>query len=733
MTDEVLPTVAEPGPTGTPTATVLGTVTVGSHDHVDTGWSRVRDLAQTGGLAPLPAARLALAATGLLSQPRSPFVVQVTRHTDHNGTRIEAVIRGSPSPGIAPLLAELVDSSSQRTSPTGAPEQVLSITGKAAPAPHQPSWTALSDAAAQASNTRQLLAVALVAASRQSAYPGTVNLETTALRLELDETNRGMLALHAELSHRQEQLEQARAVAEQASLAKAAFLATMSHEIRSPMTAVVGFTGLLLETDLLPEQREYANAVQTAGGHLLGVIDDVLDLSKIESGRLELEDIPFDLYACVEDAVGILALKAAEKHLPLAALFAPDTPHTVRGDPLRLGQILVNLLANAIKFTTRGQVTVEVTHQFPAATCHRLTFRVNDTGEGIPTEALARLFTPFTQADTSTTRIHGGTGLGLSICRQLAEQMGGTINVESTVGQGSTFACTIDTRVSPANPAATDRGLLAGVHVLVLHKHHLTVEAVCRHLVSWGAVVTTGSDVDEAISHANHGPRIDLAVVDAAVDLARLADAYRHAPIIAMTALTDRRIRARVGHASISTPIRRAYLREVILAVLDARPKPAVLVAPAMHKPLRILTNDDAFAATAEDDRRVLYVDDNPMNIALVERIFSKDPHVILHTALDGRTALRLATDQQPDIILLDLNLTDIGGDEVLRELHANTHTESIPVVIVSGDAAPATIERLSHLGAAGYLAKPFQAAQLRELVNSTQRRTPPISHLPLE
>ncbi len=756
MTDRAPPPVAEHDTTGIPTVTLLGTVTVGSHEDVDTGWASVRDLARTGGLAPLPAARLALAATGLLSHPQTPAVIQITRITDHNRTRVEAVIRGSPGVGPAPfsLRCDLVDVSSHQISSTGMPEQVVSISAEVAPAPHTSSWTALSDAAANASDTRQLLAVALVAADRQATTPGIVDIETTALRLEIDETNRGMLALHAELSSRQEQLEQARATAERANHAKADFLATMSHEIRSPMNAVVGFTSLLLETDLAPEQREYATAVQTAGGHLLGVINDVLDLSKIESGRLELEDIPFDLYACVEDAIGILALKAAEKQLLLAALFAPDTPAVVHGDPLRLGQILVNLIANAVKFTTHGQVTVEVAQQ-RTATCCRLIIRVNDTGAGIPTEALGRLFTPFTQADASTARVHGGTGLGLSICWRLAEQMGGAISVESTVGEGSTFTFTINTRISTTNPTATDTRILAGVHVLVIHRHDLVVETVRRHLVSWGADVVTAANVDRAIDHASGWPRMDLVIADtgaddrdAAPDLVRLAGANPHAPIVTLTALAARHIRTPAGRVSVSTPIRRTHLRAAVLAVLadvDAPPTHAAPVAPAKNRPVGILIlNDDRATepATAlmldrlgdragSTETTVLYVDDCAMTIEMVKRILSKDPAVILHIALDGKTALRLATDQQPDIILLDLNLADTGGDTVLRELRSSTHTKSIPVVIVSGDAAPTTIERLSQLGAAGYLTKPFRPAQLRELINTISHREPRFRHPP--
>jgi signal transduction histidine kinase/CheY-like chemotaxis protein len=633
---------------------------------------------------------------------------------------------------------------------------VLSIAAE--PAPARPSWTALSDAAAHAPDTRQLLAVALVAASRQAANPGAVDSETTALRTELDETNLGMLALHAELSHRESQLEEARASAEHANHATAAFLANMSHEIRAPMNAVVGFTSLLLETDLTAEQLEYAHAVRTAGRHMLGVIEDILDLSKIESGRLELEEISFDLYACVEDAVGMLALTAADKQLPVAALFTPGVPAVVRGDPLRLGQVLVNLLANAVKFTNRGQVTVEVTAEAIAdgdgvPRGHRLTFQVADTGRGIDPGVLERIFDPFTQADASTARSHGGTGLGLAICKQLAEQMGGAIAVESTVGQGSAFTCTVQTQLSTAAAALSDTTLFAGTRVVVVHRSALVVESIHRHLVSWGAEVVTALSVEDAVDRAGRTPPADLVFVDAdhpagrdqdasALALAGLADVHGNAPVVAIAALTARRTRAHAGQV-VSTPIRRAHLREAVTAALGRsgpRPGPSgaapgqtptgasaqpaaagaggrtvgVVADPGPHGPSR------GAPVEAPPVRRVLYVDDNPMMVELVERILGKDPHVLVQTAPDGKTALRLAVDDRPHLILLDLNLTDIGGEELMRELRANGDTGSIPVVIVSGDAAPATIARLTAQGAAGYLTKPFQPAQLRELIEST-------------
>jgi CheY-like chemotaxis protein len=253
-------------------------------------------------------------------------------------------------------------------------------------------------------------------------------------------------------------------------------------------------------------------------------------------------------------------------------VFAGGTPPVVQGDPLRLGQILINLLSNAVKFTASGQVRIEVDHRSAATDGLQLTFRVCDTGAGIPAETLGRLFTRFAQADASTTRSHGGTGLGLAISRQLAELMGGTITVESAVGRGSTFTCTMLSRAGAATGTPADQLLLAGTRIVVVHRRHLIVEAARRHLRSWGADVVTGSTADEALAHATPGPRVDLALLDAtdddafARDATRLDDAHRRLPVVALTTLTARP--AAEIRASLTAPIRRAALLEVISTAL---------------------------------------------------------------------------------------------------------------------------------------------------------------------
>ncbi len=556
--------------------------------------------------------------------------------------------------------------------------------------------------------------------------------EVQALRHELDESNQGLLALHAELSEQHDELERARAAAEQATRDKADFLANMSHEIRSPMSAILGFTSLLRATDLTAEQVEFAEAAETAGQHLLGVINGILDLSKIEAGLLELEEIPFDLFACVEDAIDMLATKASEKDLTLAALFGAGIPAAILGDSLRLRQILVNLLANAVKFTAEGSVIVEVTRQPADGRSCQLAFHVRDTGSGIPADGVEQLFAPYTQADASTARSHGGTGLGLAICRQLTERMGGAITVESAVGEGSTFTCTIRARVAELAPASgNDDPRLAGTQVLVVHEQELQANAIGRHLTDWGAELVTASSIDAAVSRPGDWPEAALAIIDGRQsatlpgDIARLtaASANLALPIVCVAPMTSRAALARAGELrpSIRTPIRRDHLRRTVIAALGTgrSPPPAARATESPpEEPGGRSTAEAPAIARGQPTRRVLYVDDNPLLTVLVERIFAKDPTVTVQTAPDGQTALDLAVQRQPDIVVLDLNLAGMSGETLLRRLRDDPRTHSIPAAIVSGDAEPAAIQRLTGLGAIAYVTKPFTAAQLSELVH---------------
>lgn len=847
------------------TSAALGTITVGQGDDVAAAWEQIRALAAGGGLPPLDAARLALAAVELIGSPRRQAAVEVAAVSGEGGAHVQAVVHGGSGRCDGPA-ARLADTCRPHTSASGAVGQMVVVTAAQRGTAQQAgtSWRDSLSQAAQRGSLTALLVAALIALDDQAGQLADCHAEISELRAELDATSQGLLALHAELSDQRDQLAEAHAVVERASAARAAFLASMSHEIRSPLNAMIGFTSLLRETALTPEQAEYADTFATVGSHLKDLVNGILDLSRVESGQLELEDVPFDLVACVEDAAGIVAPQAENKRLTLAALVAPDLPAIVAGDPLRLRQILVNLLSNAVKFTDRGQVTIEVSAQPQAIEGERrLVFDVRDTGPGITASAQEKLFEPFTQADASTARRFGGTGLGLAICKQLTERMGGQLTVESAPGHGATFTAAIPLRQpGPATPGEQPDRPLAGVHVLLVHPQPAVLEAARQYLAAWGAAITIASSAAKAVRRAAEWADAALAVVGtrqpaglpAAIDILTAARNGHPLPIVALTPLTWRPAAPPVplSWTVTATPIRRTRLREAVLGALGypgpapgtAQARPGTSSAPA----LRILVAEDdpanqraitgllhrlghhtdlasdgeqavtaitrgdydlvlmdvhmphldgiaatrkaralrpgnhppiiALTASATPGTRraclragmngfltkplqpsdlasltsnitqqrtlaavpsaggqpdpgnladkppaattVLYVDGNPTLRGLAERILTKDPAITVLTAADADTALQQAATHQPDLILLDLELAHVHGETLIGRLRAEERTSAIPIIVVSGDTSPATIKRLTGLGATAYLAKPFDAEHLRAIVAAT-------------
>ena len=520
----------------------------------------------------------------------------------------------------------------------------------------------------------------------------------------------------------QEELKKAMESTKNADRAKSEFLASMSHEIRTPMNGVIGMTSLLQLTDLTPTQREYVNIIENSGEDLMSIINEILDFSKIESGKIELEESPFDLRICIEDVLDLVATKALEKHLEIIYYIDPVINQFIHGDGFRLRQILVNLVSNAIKFTEKGDILINVSPVSKGETNVILEFSVRDTGIGIPPDKVDSLFSPFTQVDSSTTRKYGGTGLGLAISSSLVKLMNGMIWVESQEGIGSTFHFTIQTKYSfpDTDMARLSKTLtsIQGKTVLIVDDNQTNLMVLRLQCEYWGIKVTTATKGIEALKLLEKNT-YDIGILDMQMpemDGVMLAREIRnrfslvHLPLIMLTSVgfnTESAELKRLFSFYVNKPIKHTQLAEIIVKALS----------PVKKTNARKIADLDKLITTAQRyPFTILLAEDNMINQKLIINIFKLLGYKT-DIAANGIEALEALKRKNYNLIFMDIQMPLMNGYEATRIIVEHRKEERPLIIAMTANAMAGDREKCIETGMDDYISKPVKIEVLLQVI----------------
>ena len=541
-----------------------------------------------------------------------------------------------------------------------------------------------------------------------------------------------------ELDKTHEDLERSNQELENASKVKSQFLANMSHEIRTPLNAIIGMTGLLLDTPLNQEQQNFAGTVRTSGEVLLTLINDILDFSKIEAQKMELENQSFELSSCIEEALDLIVTKASDKRIELAYLIKDELPAYFVGDVTRLRQILVNLLSNSVKFTETGEVVISVSGQMRDQHQYLLHFSVRDTGMGIPSDRVDRLFQSFSQVDASTTRRFGGTGLGLAISKQLSELMGGTMWVESTgiPGQGSTFHFTILAQEAPdQDPDASQARVpadLIGLKVLIVDDNPTNCEILEHYTQSWQMFPTVVGSGEEALKLLKNKSQFDLAILDFqmpemdGLTLAREIHKQLQKdviPLILLSSLGYRETQSEetVFSAILTKPIKPSQLFDSLGTSINSKWVP-------VKQKFKPTTEKQDHDLGQRHPLRILVVDDNTVNQTVALSFLSKVGYRA-DVASNGLEALDALNRQFYDLVFMDGQMPEMDGEEATRQIRKQLPTDQQPyIVAMTANAMQGDRERYLNSGMNDYISKPIRMKDLVRALHDAQ----PLENHPL-